>query len=206
MDWFEQGFLDALEKTAGYVRPHTREGHHVSGYWRGVRSDKERCPRGLTGRGMGRGMGLGMLRSGKVNSPTLAYRTVYGKNPPGLLRGRTDAPKKEWKGLSVDKALKNRWLESINSLPVEIRSTEAGKSALRPAAVVFRTKENCHDCMVKKLSKIPGVHSSTDVGMQGEHRVCVAGKTWEGQKGWETWWNKLPGRIQGAHESCTARS
>jgi len=139
-----------------------------------------------------------MLLEGKVNSPTLAYRTVYKKDPPGLLRGRTNAPKKLWRGLSVDKDLKDEWLESINALPVEIRSTEAGKNALRPAAVVFRLPggQRNHSGIVQQLADIPGVYCSSDIGMRGERRICVASKLWKGKKGWVSWWEKLPGRIE----------
>ena len=188
---FEQGFHDALEKTAGYVRPHVRNGVKVKGYQRGGED--------FTPSGQGGGMGLRLLMAGKANSPTLAYKTVYKKDPPQMLMDRTDSPKKAWRGLTVDKDLKNKWLESVNALPVEIRSTEAGKSALRPAAVVFRIPASkAHKGIVRRLASIPGVYASSDIGMQGDRRICVAGKTWKGQKGWESWWDKLPGHIEAA--------
>lgn len=145
-------------------------------------------------------------RRGKINSPTFAYQTVYQKDPPEFLPGRSGAPTKMWQGMDVDKDLKDVWLSKLNSLPVEIRSTEAGKSALRPAFVVFRMppgKDDLHEEVVRRLKKFPGISVKADKGMQGRPRICVAGRIWKGRPGWEQWWNTLPGMIRRAYREAT---
>ena len=78
---------------------------------------------------------------GKINAPTMAYYTVYGKYPEEALRGRSDHPKKMWRGNDVDENLEDKWLEELNDLPVEIKSTDAGKDKTRVAFVIFRMPE-----------------------------------------------------------------
>jgi len=140
--------------------------------------------------------------TGKINAPTFAYQTVYGKNPDKFLPGRTNEPKKTWNGISVDKGLKDEWLNKLNNLPVEIRSTDEGKSSIRPAFTVIRMpedKDNLHEEMVKNLKKQPDLHVKSDIGMSGRPRICVAGKIWKGQKKWNNWWNELPNKINYAY-------
>lgn len=152
-------------------------------------------------RGMGGGGG-----SGKVNAPTFAYKTVYGSAPSGYLSGRTDAPKKSWGGHQVDVGLKNRWLDELDRLPVEIRSTEEGKSEERPAFVIFRMpkgEDDMADAMAAKLRQYPATYSRAEVGQGGRPRICVAGKIWNTSQGWQQWWDKLPGRIAKAYNEIT---
>jgi len=142
----------------------------------------------------------GMQRQ-KINSPTFAYMTVHGKEPKEFLRGRTDSPKKMWRNNDVDKSLKDKWLEDLNGIKeIEIRSTDAGKSAERIAFVVIRFKDEKNDPKAKSLSakiaKEDGIFSGSDIGMGGRPRICVAGKIWEGQSGWEGWWGSLTGKIE----------
>jgi len=145
-------------------------------------------------------------RPGKINAPTFAYRAVYGTAPPTYLMGRTAAPKKMWRGMEVDAGLKNSWLKALNDLPVEIRSTEEGKSPDRPAFVIFRLpeeQEQLHKKMVKAL-RSQGLYSISDIGQGGRPRICAAGKIWKGMPEWETWWNKLPQRITNAYRTITS--
>ena len=138
----------------------------------------------------------------KTNAPTFAYQTVYGKNPNQSLSGRTSAPKKMWKGLDVDKGLKNKWLNKLNDLPVEIRSTDEGKDSIRPAFTIIRMpkdKDDLHKKMVKYLKKQPDLHVKSDIGMGGRPRICVAGKIWKGKKDWGNWWETLPDKINSAY-------
>src|SRR6056297_2066475 len=78
----------------------------------------------------------------KINAPTMAYRTVYGKYPEEPLTGKTNNPKKTWNGVEVDENLKDEWLNELNSLDVEIKSTDEGKSKERVAFVIFRMPED----------------------------------------------------------------
>lgn len=146
--------------------------------------------------------------TGKVNSPTLAYQTVYGKNPDEFLMGRTTSPKKEWKGIFVDKGIKNKWLERLNNLPVEIRSSEEGKGSTRPAAIVFRMPskhDNLHKKIVKNLKESSGIYAKSDIGINGRPRICVAGKIWKGKKGWGDWWESLPKIINQSYNEVTKK-
>ncbi|MCE7740150.1 MAG: hypothetical protein GPJ50_12310, partial [Candidatus Heimdallarchaeota archaeon] len=105
--------------------------------------------------------------SEKINAPTFAYQTVYGKNPEEFLSGRTDAPKKMWQGRAVDEGLKDEWLEKLNNLPVEIRSTDEGKSKERPAFVVLRMPKEydaLHKEMVENLKKQSDLFVKFDIG------------------------------------------
>gem|GEM_PF-2303408 len=142
----------------------------------------------------------------RVNSPTLAYKAVYGAAPSKPLRGMTDAPKKEWHGLQVDEHIKDKWLEELNSIPdIEIRASDEGKSKDRVAFVVFRMKDKAMDSeaqnISKKLSAVEGLYSLSDTGSEGRPRVVVAGKVVYGQKGWENWWSGLASKIKKAIES-----
>jgi len=156
------------------------------------------------GLGLGRGMGQVTYGEGyRSNSPTMAYETAYGKKPSTPLFGMSGTPRREWRGMPVDADLKDEWLESLNNIPgVEIRSTEQGKSPERIAHAAFRLKNPNDDKraaeIVKRLNKIPGVQAKTDMGAQGRPRIMVVGKTWKGQKGWESWWDTLSGKIQEA--------
>lgn len=144
-------------------------------------------------------------RGYKVNAPTLAYKTVYGKSPEIPLRGRTDAPKKIWKGIDVDKNLKDEWLEDLNSSGVEIKSTEEGKSKERVAFVIFRMPEGQDDLYKKveeNLKKEKDLFVSSDIGMQGRPRICVAKDIIVGEKGWEKWWSSLASKIKKAYEEA----
>jgi hypothetical protein len=154
------------------------------------------------GRGMGRGQGRGRGKfGGNANAPMMAYKTVYGKYPEEPMRGRTDYPKKEWKGLWVDKNLKNEWLEKLNSIGVEIKSTEEGKDKMRVAAVTFRLPEEKDDLykeVEKQLKKEKDLKVSSDIGVEGRPRICVAKDIWVGKEGWEEWWSSLPKKIERA--------
>ncbi len=141
----------------------------------------------------------------KINAPTMAYKTVYGHYPKESLRGRTDSPKKIWKGIEVDKNLKDEWLEKLNSLDVEIRSTDEGKSEERVAFVIFRMPEGKDEFakkVVENLKKEKNLCVSSDIGLGGRPRICVAKDIKVGDKGWEEWWNSLPEKIERAYREA----
>ncbi len=134
----------------------------------------------------------------KKNSPTLAYETVYGKKNTPFLMGRTTAPKKMWNGMTVDASLEDRWLNDLNALPVEIKSTEEGKGPSRPAFVVFRMPEgedSKADKMVLNLKRNGFRFVTKDIGMQGRPRICVAEPVKVGDRGWKLWWDTLAHKI-----------
>lgn len=138
-----------------------------------------------------------------VNSPTLAYMTVYGKKPEEPINGLSDSPKKKYGKIYVDKNLKNKWLDALNNLPVEIRSTEEGKSEIRVAHVAFRFNEKDEDIkkiklFEKELNKLRkyNIYAKFDIGGDEKRpRLMVAGKTWQGQKDWVKWWENVSDYI-----------
>lgn len=144
----------------------------------------------------------------KINAPTMAYKTVYGKYPKEPLRGRTDNPKKNWKGIEVDKNLKNKWLEKLNSLNVEIRSTDEGKSKERVAFVIFRMPKG-KDKLCKKveenLKKEKDIFVSSDIGLGGRARICVAKDIIVGDEKWEEWWESLPEKIERVYKKAVEK-
>lgn len=141
-----------------------------------------------------------------LNSPTLAYKAVYGKLPSKSLRGRTQFPKKMWRGIEVDAHLKSEWLEQLNNIKgIEIRSTDEGKSKERVAFVVLRMKDSENDnkaeAISESLNKMEGLYSLCDIGTEKRSRIVVAGKVIYGQNDWKEWWNSLAEKIEKALSS-----
>lgn len=144
---------------------------------------------------------LGMCGGGGWhNSPTLAYMTVYGKEPPEWLAGRSAHPQKMWQGFPVDAKLKDAWLTALNSIPgVFGRASCAGHGPNRVSYFTFRLQPGNDGKvgeMVAALSRRPGVFARAEVGAEGRPRICVAGYTWEGQDDWADWWAQLPAAIR----------
>lgn len=138
----------------------------------------------------------------KINAPTFAYKTVYGKMPENNLMGRTNSPKKIWKGIDVDKNLKDEWLEELNSMGLEIRSTDEGKSTERVAFVAFRMpkeKDDLYKKFEENLRQEKDLFISSDIGMGNRPRICVAKDIVVGEEGWEEWWSSLSGKIKRAY-------
>jgi hypothetical protein len=145
-----------------------------------------------------------------INAPTAAYLAAYKENPPLPLSGRTfNSPRKIWNGIDVDYHLKDEWLEALNKLPVEIRSTEEGKGPLRPAHVAFRMLEG-EDNLVPILKEIledRGYNVYTDIGLMGRPRIVIAAElTPNDGKRWESWWNNLPIQIADAYSKAKVKS
>ena len=139
----------------------------------------------------------------KINAPTMAYKTVYGKYPKEPLMGRTSAPKKIWRGKDIDKNLKDEWLEELNSLDVEIRSTDEGKSKERVAFVIFRMpegKDNLYKKVEENLKKEKDLYVYSDFGIENRPRICVAKNINYKDKEWKEWWSSLPKKIERAYK------
>ncbi|MFW5977331.1 MAG: hypothetical protein ACOCQQ_02365 [Candidatus Nanoarchaeia archaeon] len=145
-------------------------------------------------------------RGYKINAPTLAYMTVYGKKPDHALRGRTSSEKKIWNGIDVDIHLKDEWLEELNNLPVEIKSTDEGKSKERVAFVIFRMpqgEDELYKKMQQHLKEEENIYVSSDIGMQNRPRICVAKDIIVGENKWEDWWSLLATKIKRAYNKTT---
>ncbi|MGM5480590.1 MAG: hypothetical protein ACQESC_03965 [Nanobdellota archaeon] len=140
----------------------------------------------------------------KINAPTMAYYTVYGEYPQERLRGRSSEEKKMWNGHDVDASLKDEWLEELNNLPVEIRSTDEGKDEIRVAFVIFRLPEGkdfLASKFVAELNKKPLLKAHNDVGTQGRVRICTAYPITKQDSGWSRWWESLPDKIRSAYDT-----
>lgn len=135
---------------------------------------------------------------GKINAPTFAYFTLYGEYPKTPLSGRTTGEKKMWHGLDVDAGLKDEWLEKLNNLPIEMRSSEEGKSKERPAFVVIRMPEKYDNlaCDMTSALRRRALTVSHDTGQGQRPRICIVNKIVKGDDGWEDWWENLPDKIQ----------
>lgn len=148
------------------------------------------------GRGLGRGQGRQPVH---LNSPSLAHKAVYGKEPATYLRGRTTHPQKTWNGIPVDEQLKDSWLKKLNTIKgVEIRGSCAGHDKDRVSYVTFRLdpkRDKDAKKIAQKLDKLKGTHAIADVGQEGRPRIVVATKKWYGKKGWADWWKKTPDQI-----------
>jgi len=146
----------------------------------------------------------------KKPSPSFAYELVYKKPAPPNRRGRPPFPVEHrvWKGLVVDKHLKDKWLSDLNNIPnVEIRGTCEGHNKDWVSYVAFRLDPKYDDnkaflkSVAKKLSQYPNTVCGYDIGTQGRPRFVVATPLFYGcdkQKEWENWWNNIARRINKA--------
>lgn len=134
-----------------------------------------------------------------LNAPSYAYKAVYSKKPDFFLPGRTDTPRKIWRGIDVDEHMKEDVLERLNYMPyIEGRSSEEGKSDDRPAFFVFRVTpelEGSSEEIAEELRK-QGLKSLAEPGTAGRPRVVAADRIKYGDPEWEEWWNSLPDKIQ----------
>jgi len=155
-------------------------------------------------------------RRGKKNSPTFAWEVVHNQTFPGNRMGRYPGPAKEkvWKGMKVDAAIKNRWLDQLNNIPnVEIRASCSGHPAdkyseqIWVSYVVFRVAPKLDKNIkkiVKKLNSFKDVNSGYDIGMEGRPRIVAATKLHYGgpnQSDWVKWWNSIASKINNAVNS-----
>ena len=118
---------------------------------------------------------------------------------------RSGHPQKLWKGIPVDSHIPTKVLDKINAIPgVNTRSSCEGHDSSRGAYLIFRLDpdkdEKAWD--VSKKLREQGVYSLADYGQgEGRPRIVAAAGMRYGQKGWESWWNGLPGKISTAVKS-----
>jgi hypothetical protein len=145
----------------------------------------------------------------KKPAPSLAYEVVYGKLPPNNRGGRYpgQAETKKWKGIEVDKHLKDKWLRDLNNIKnVEIRSSCEGHAEDWITYVVFRlepyleSKENVEK-VAQTLTNYDNVYSGYDIGQQNRPRIVCAAPLWYNgpdQDKWEKWWDGIAKKIESA--------
>lgn len=136
-----------------------------------------------------------------LNSPSLAYKAVYGREPDTFTPGRGSHPQKPWNGISVDADLPDEILNKLNSIPeIEGRaSCSSHEDGISPTYYVFRMATN--DAGANKVAenlRKRGLKALSDVGTQGRPRIVVAYDSKPGNVDWEQWWESLPEHIQAA--------
>ena len=52
------------------------------------------------------------------------------------------------------------------------------------------------------MKKEKDLFVSSDIGMQGRPRICIAKDIIVGEKGWEEWWSSLAEKIKKAYEEA----
>jgi len=138
----------------------------------------------------------------KINAPTLAFKTLYGKYPAEYLRGREFSHKTyTFKGIQIDSNIPRlAFKKLLNIKDIETRSSCEGQDERHPTFLIFRLKRK-HDKnqikeIVKKLNKYSDIRASYDIGAGGMYRICVTSNLWFGKDNFKSWWLKLPNRIQ----------
>jgi DNA polymerase Ligase (LigD) len=151
-------------------------------------------------RGLGRGTGNG----GSLNAPMLAWKTLYGKNPP-YITGRSDShAKKIIQGVELDANIPVAAFKGINAIAgLHTRSSCEGSGKDRPTFVIFRMDNqdaNFVKTIVAKLNKDKAIKAGYDLGRQKRYRICVTTLLWydKDPKRFLWWWNRLPQVIRGA--------
>lgn len=138
----------------------------------------------------------------KMNAPTFAFYTLYGKMPPQPIRGRKEHSKQNIDNIPIDSAIPKKAIKEIMKIEeIEPRSSCQGESELRPTFLIFRTT-NQDEKYVKKLvdnlEKQDKIKSNYNIGMGRMFRICITWKIWAGEEGFEEWWNNLPNKIKKA--------
>lgn len=133
------------------------------------------------------------------NSPMIAWELVHGKKMKSWRPGRTPlAQEKLWKGIAVDKHLKNTWLENLNSIKnIEIRATCEGHGKDWPTYVAFRVSPKLQkkSDKIAKLLTVGSTKAKAVTGRIGQDRIIVATKKYYKSPGWSKWWETLPNKI-----------
>ena len=139
----------------------------------------------------------------KVNAPTMAYKTYYGKDPNPPISGRESShPSKNYRGINVDIHVPNQALNRLNAnSEIELRSSCEGDSERHLTFVIFRLLDRDPNKSAKLsacLNKLPNVNSSFDVGQGGLPRICVTTYLWysKNPREFERWWLTLAEKIK----------
>lgn len=149
----------------------------------------------------------------KKPSPSFAYELIFGKPAPSNRRGRPPFPvdHKEWKGMTVDKHLKDKWLKDINNISnCEIRGSCEGHAKDWPTYIAFRIlpkndkNKSLLNKIVDRLNKGKHTKCGWDIGMQNRPRficTCPFFYTGKNDKEWNEWWTTISSRLNKAINS-----
>jgi len=138
--------------------------------------------------------------SGKVNAPTFAYLTLYGRMPNPPISGREISHKtKKINGIDIDIHIPTDVIKSLNRISdIETRSSCEGQDDRHPTFLIFRLMnrdEKVSKIFVQKMKKMKKISCAYDIGQGGLPRICITWSTWYGNDGFEDWWKKLPFKI-----------
>lgn len=143
---------------------------------------------------------------GKINAPTMAYLTVYGKMPNPPIYGKEASHKTYYfNGIPIDNNIPR---DSINKLfkmkYIETRASCEGDSDRHLTFLIFRLSDkNISNKIIEKIVKDINLQnnykSHWDIGQSGFPRICVSEKLWyskENEKIFLNWWKNLPNIIE----------
>ena len=139
----------------------------------------------------------------KINAPTMAYKTQYGKDPKPSISGRESShPSKNYRGINIDIHIPNNALDRLNAISgIELRSSCEGDSERHLTFAIFRLTDRNPKNSAKVsacLNKISNVSSSFDVGQGGFPRICVTTNLWynKNPREFERWWLTIAEKIR----------
>ena len=140
----------------------------------------------------------------KINAPTMAYITLYGKYPLPPIRGHEISHiGYTIQNVQIDKHIpENAINELFNIKQIETRSSCEGQDKRHPTFLILRLKdqtESAAKIFVNNISKYKDIKSSYDKGMQGKFRICITSNLWYSLNNintFNTWWLELPNKIK----------
>jgi hypothetical protein len=143
----------------------------------------------------------GQRQKNKINAPTFAYMTLYGKPPTQPIYGRDISHSTKMMGnIEVDEHFDESIISALNKIKnIEIRSTCEGHGANRPTYLIFRPLDQSIENVekiVNKLNQYKTIKANYDSGQQNKYRIIVTTKNWYrpnfNNTNWEKWWSDLP--------------
>jgi len=137
----------------------------------------------------------------RMNAPTFAYYTLYGKIPSPPISGReVSHPTKKINGIDIDKHIPDKSIKAIMGVPkLETRSSCEGKDKRHPTFLIIRLndrKELSSKSFVDKMNKLDKIKCAYNIGQGGLPRICVTWFTWNGHPDFKKWWEELPSKIK----------
>ena len=140
-------------------------------------------------------------RLSKINAPTFAYKTLYGKMPSPPISGREIShPTKKINGIEIDKNVPTSVIKSLFNIPeIETRSSCEGQDQRHPTFLILRLMdrdEKAAKKFVQKMKNQKRVRCAYDIGQEKLPRICITWYTWYGNDDFEKWWVNLPLKIR----------
>ncbi len=137
----------------------------------------------------------------KINAPTMAYITLYGKHPSPPISGREIShPSYNIQGVSIDNHIPKKAINELFSIKqMETRSSCEGQDKRHPTFLILRLfdqSEMAAQTLIKNISQYKDIEASYDRGMQGKFRLCITSNLWYPNNKFKQWWLDLPTKIK----------